>query len=132
AHAVPESRWRALEVTEVVALPAKNCLLFQKIDDGLPERFVQSSETFHRHAFEKELLGKPGKVDIHLAEVALLSFLLWLQLSHALREGLAEPEGAGNWLGGSRFRTAQLLAQAIHGGLVLEKPGSEGNFEMRR
>lgn len=89
-------------------------LLLEKIRNALAERLVQCGKAFAGHAFKKELLHEPGKVNVHLAQIPLLavprggSHVQSLLLSRANRHGLiAGATGTGKTV------TLQILAEGF-------------------
>ena len=89
-------------------------LLLEKIRNALAERLVQCGKAFAGHAFKKELLHEPGKVNVHLAQIPLLAILRGgshvqsLLLSRANRHGLiAGATGTGKTV------TLQILAEGF-------------------
>ncbi len=131
-HAVPHPGRLAMEVRQVLPLLAYAVFLQQEFAHRLAQITVQLLIAFQRHAFEQELFGIPGKIDIHLPEIALLAALL--------RDGAAQPQGVGlaqaqapcNGLGIGHAGTLQLLAKSIHRGGIAEQPGAVGDLVMGR
>src|SRR5690606_41403025 len=104
--------------------------LLQKVRNGQAAGLVQFGKAFAGHAFRKELLRDPGKVNARLAQIPRLAVPRGLSLSHALRDSLAEPKGTRNGLA-RRVGIVQLPSQPTHGRLVPKQPGTVGNLEVR-